>query len=177
MELVLAPEVVEGAGGVGRGDWPWTEEAAVACVPLPDPPLGAMAAPRPGWLAGFQGVEMPPDEEVSESDASAAVRASSTGPASDARAVVSSSAGTLLPSPPVGVAKEQAGNNFPISLIVRRGSPDPAVCRTEGLPPATGWALETFGRAQWQGRETLPQLVPGSRPFQEVISSLFLRAR
>src|SRR5205085_684657 len=49
---------------------------------------------------------------------------------------------------------------------VRRGSPDPAVSGTAGLP--AGVATGDLRSAGWQGRETLPQLGPWSRPFREV---------
>src|SRR5271157_961950 len=56
-------------------------------------------------------------------------------------------------------SKERAGNNFLIfKLAVRRGSPDPAVCWTVGLPPGLG--LETFGRPSGKVRRPCHNLVP-----------------
>src|SRR5438874_2452278 len=59
-------------------------------------------------------------------------------------------------------------------VTVRRGSPDPAVSGTAGLPLPAGVAPGDLRSAGWQGRETLPQLGPGSRPFREVIPGPFL---
>ena len=43
-------------------------------------------------------------------------------------------------------------------------------------PGPVGFAVGDLRSAPWQGREILPQRRPGSRQFQEVIPSLFLRA-
>ena len=62
------------------------------------------------------------------------------------------------------------------TTAVRRGSPGTrrvaAVCWTAGLPPGLGTG--DLRSAQWQGRETLPQLGPWLRGFREVISGPFL---
>src|SRR4051812_21385380 len=59
------------------------------------------------------------------------------------------------------------------ALTDRAGvSPDPAVSWTVGLP--AGVAPGDLRSARWQGRETLPQLGPGSRPVRVVSLGPFL---
>ncbi len=63
---VRAPGIVAGGAGAdgaaGRGEWPRTMAETAGWAPPPEPPRGAIAAPPPGRLAGFQGVVMPEDE-------------------------------------------------------------------------------------------------------------------
>jgi hypothetical protein len=69
--------------------------------------------------------------------------------------------------------KEWGGYNFPnLASRARRGSPDPAVCPTEGLRPHV--RLRDLQSARWQGRETLPQRVRRRWESREVICVPFL---